>query len=58
MLHGFLPRRFVRQLDARFNETWALVNYARCFALRLPIEIKEEIASMEPVIEKNSITFG
>jgi hypothetical protein len=28
------------------------VNYARCLALRLPIEIKEEIVSMEPVIEK------
>jgi hypothetical protein len=28
------------------------VNYARCFALRLPIEIKEEIVLMEPVIEK------
>jgi hypothetical protein len=28
------------------------VNYARCLALRLPIEIQEEIVSMEPVIEK------
>jgi hypothetical protein len=28
------------------------VNYARCLALLLPIEIKEEIVSMEPVIEK------
>jgi len=28
------------------------VNYARCLALRLPIEIKEQIVLMEPVIEK------
>ena len=48
----FPSTKFVRQLNARFNETWTLVNYARCLALQLPIEINEEIGSMEPVIEK------
>ena len=53
---GFVPRRFVRQLDVRFNGTRP-PKYARCRALWLPIEIKEEIVSMEPVLGKHSITF-
>ena len=56
MLHGkppgFLPRRFVRQLDARFNGTGTPTHHARCRALWLPIEIKGEIVSMEPVVGK------
>jgi hypothetical protein len=34
------------------------MKYARCRALWLPIEMKEEIISSKLIIEKRSITFG